>query len=551
MSRKIVYLLCLLFCLGACNDDRLSDSNAAAPPSSGEAVPVNLVLDVAPLSPPLSAITRTGTNASGLQASFSGMEVELSGQPVATTRAFPALNDSIIHSVVILQFEGTAPNSSCCKAQYIEASGGNLDLSNFTFSATQSPISRIAVIANVSSTYFDLSAWESGKTYEDLMNEHLKKKDFEATYPLYKVPQDANNRALMFGVTDTKIETGKLVTVVLQRIFTKCSFNIDVADALKTKYPIWQAQLANLPGRCYLIPAGRGEPFPGIALLGDDGYYNGSTVTTANGVFNADALDAYIPVNIQSDVPTATEQTRTLMAPTGSTYLQIVGLKLTQEGSIQDQVIYQIYLGSNFTTNYTISPNTFYNYTIRIKDDNPQDGTIVKFIPGYWGGKLQAYDANSAAVSFGDVRAVKWRYEKEIEFYPFDVRKVGIATPTYTMFWGPKGTLQPQSSLTDGRKNTWNIQGASGNDQYEASYACYHLNSTVTSENDLKWYQPSISQLVGTYLVCANLLSTLSAGYWSSTEYDANHAYYITKYGEIAYGVKAYGYYVRAAKDLN
>lgn len=550
MSRKIVYLLCILFCLGACNDDRLSDSNAVVSSLSGEAVPVNLVLDVVPLSSPLSTTTRAGANGTGLQASFSGMEVELSGQPVATTRQLPDLDESKIYSAVIFQFNGTTPSSTCVQATYIEASGDILDLSNFAFKNTQSPISRIVVIANLSSTYFNIADWDSGsKTYEELLDKHLKKKDYETTYPLFKAPQDASNRALMFGVSDTKIETGKLVTVILQRIFTKCSFNIDIADALKNKFPIWQAQLSNLPGRCYLIPAGRGKPFPSIALLGDDGYYNSSTVTTATGIFNSDDLSAYIPVNIQPDVPTATEQTRTLVAPIGGTYLQIMGLKMTAEGSIQDQVIYQIYLGSNFTTNYTISPNTFYNYTIRVKDDNPQDGTIVKFIPGYWGGKLQAYDASGAAVSFNNGNAVKWRYEKEIEFYPLDVRKAGTAT--YTMAWGPRGTSQTQNSLTDGHKNTWNIQGVSGNTQYEASYACYHLNSTITSEKDLKWYQPSISQLVGTYLVCANLISTLSAGYWSSTEYDVNNAYYITKYGEIAYGTKVYEYYVRAAKDLN
>lgn len=548
MSRKIVYLLCILFCLGACNDDRLSDSNADVTPPLGEAVPVNLVLDVAPLSSPLSATTRTDANGAGLRASFSGMEVELTGQPIASTRQFPSLDESKIYSAVIFQFSGTTVGATCVQAKYIDASGGVLDLSSFTFKDTQSPISRIAVVANVSNDYFNIQEWNAGsKTYQDLLNEHLKKQDYTA-YPLYTV--SANNRALMFGTTDTKLETGKLVTVVLQRMFAKCSFSIDITDALKQKYPIWHAQLLSLPGRSYLIPSGREKPFPNIVQLGDDGYYGGLSVAANKGVFSPEDLDTYVPVNLQPDVLTATEQTRSLVAPQGGTYLQIMGLKMTTDGSIQDQVIYQIYLGSNFTTNYTISPNTYYTYSIRVKDDNPEDGTVSRFIPGYWGGELKAYNEGGEVVAFESRDAVQWRYEKEIEFYPFDVKKAEAGAPTYMMYWGPKEVLSYTSSLTDGRMNTWNMQGKSANKKYEASYACYRLNSNVASAEDLVWYQPSISQLIGTYLVCANLLSTLSTGYWSSTSYNTNWAYYINKKGEIGYGDKEWNYYVRAARDV-
>lgn len=555
MSGKIVCLLCILFCLGACSDDRFSDSDPAVSPSLGEAVPVSLALDVAPLLSPLSGTTRIGAGDSGLQASFSGMEVELSGTPVVNTRGLPALDESGIYSVVILQFDGTTPESKCVQIKYIAASGGRLDLTGFTFRGTQAPISRIVVIANLNKDYFNETEWghTGNKTYQDLLNYYLKKSKDDSTdiYPLFKASDNPVNRALMFGMADTKIETGKLVTVVLQRIFAKASFNIEIAQKLKDKYSIWQAQLSNQPGRCYLVPAGREKPFPSSGTLGDDGYYNNSAVKAVNGVFNPDDLSAYIPVNLQPEVHTATEQTRTLVAPIGSTYLQIMGLKMTVTGNIEDQVIYQVYLGSNFTTDYTISSNTFYRYTIRVKDDNPQDGTIVKFIPGYWGGELKAYDENGAVVAFDSPNAKKWRYEKEIEVYPFDVNKVGSQPPTALLTWGPKLVLQNVASLTDGRKNTWNIHGTTPQSTYEASYACYNLNSNViSSENDLTWYQPSIAQLVGTYLVCSNLLSTLSAGYWSSTASDVNNAYFITKYGEVAYGRKDAPYFVRAVKDL-
>lgn len=484
MNGKIVCLWCILFCLGACGDDRFSDSDPAVSPPVGEAIPVSLALDVAPLLSPLSGTTRTGAGSSGLQASFSGMEVELSGTPVVNTRGLPDLEESGIYSVVILQFDGTLPESKCVQTKYIAASGGHLDLSGFTFRATNAPISRIVVIANLNRGYFDETEWSyaGSKTYQDLLNYYLSKSKDDSTdiYPLFKASDNPVNRALMFGMTDTKLETGKLVTVVLQRIFAKASFNIEIAQELKVKYPIWQAQLSNLPGRCYLVPAGRKKPFPASGDLGEDGYYGGSAVYAQNGVFASNALSAYIPVNLQPEVQTATEQTRTLVAPIGSTYLQIMGLKMTATGTLEDQVIYQVFLGSNFTTDYTIYSNTFYNYTINVKDDNPQDGTIVKFIPGYWGGELKAYDENGAVVAFDSENAKKWRYEKEIEVYPFDVNKVGSQPPTTLLNWGPKVDLQNVASLTDGRGNTWSIHGTSPQATYEASYACYKLNSSVS-----------------------------------------------------------------------
>lgn len=555
MSGKIVCLLCILFCLGACSDDRFSDSDPAFSPPLGEAIPVTLALDVAPLLSPLSGTTRTGTDGSGLQASFSGMEVELSGTPVVDTRTFPPLDESKIYSVVILQFDGTTSESRCIQIRYIAATaGGVINLDNFSFRATAAPISRIVAIANLSEDYFNLSEWShtGNKTYQDLLNNYLiKSQDSDDIYPLFKISGTAVNRALMLGMIETKLETGKLITVPLQRIFAKTSFNIEIAEKLKKKYSVWQAQLLNQPGRCYLVSAGRGEPFPSGGTLGDDGYYGSSAVNAVNGVFNPDVLSAYIPVNLQPEVLTATEQTRTLLAPTGGTYLQILGLKMTATGTIEDQVIYQVYLGSNFTTDYTISPNVFYRYTIHVKDDNPQDGTVVKLIPGYWGGELKAYDANGAVVALDSETAVKWRYEKQIEFYPFDLYKVNSDPPTTNVKWGPMESFFLGTSFVDGRQNTWNLQ-LSPKATYEASYACYKLNSNkISSKEDLVWYQPSIAQLIGTYLAIAGITPTLARGYWSSTDMaGTNDAYYLSKVGVVSYGRKDASYYVRAVKDV-
>lgn len=558
MSGKIVYLLCILFCVGACSDDRFSDSSPAVSAPLGEEIPVSLSLGVAPLLSPLSGTTRTGADGSGLQASFSGMEVELSGKPVVDTRTLTALDDSKLSSVFILQFDGVTSQSKSVQIKYISAGNdGKINLDGFTFRDTGGRVSRVVVIANLDAGYFNLEEWgtSGSKTYQDLLKLFIQKKEEGSDiYPLYNASQNPKNRALMFGQIDAKIETGKLVTVVLQRIFAKASFDIEISETLKGKYSIWQARLSNLPTKCYLAPVGRKKPFPSLGDLGLEGYYDTPVVKAENGIFNSADLSAYLPVHLQPEVETATEKTRTLVAPVGSSYLQIIGLNMSETGLITDQIIYQIYLGNNFTTDYTVSPNTFYKYTIRVKNDDPQDGTIIKFIPGYWGGKLKAYDKNGAEVAFTADNAVKWQYEKQIEVYPVDLLKPKLDDKNPTkMFWGPVNcNMKGATSLTDGRKNTWNIHESSPIQDYAASFVCYRLNgNTVTSENGLKWYLPSLTQLVGTYIVCSNLLSTLSQFYWSSTGYTGTgQAYYVNKDGKFFYGVTNWGAYVRAVKDV-
>lgn len=558
MSTKIAYLLCLLFCLGACTDDRFSDSGPVIPLLPGETIPVSLALDVAPLSPPPSVTTRTDGNGSGLKASFGGMEVELSGIPVADTRTFPVIDEDRIYSLIVLQFNGTLPSSKCIKAVYQDVADGKPDLSNISFDlAGDVSISRIVVIANLSSfPGLNIPDWNTtkSKTYQDLLDLNMNQQNYQTTYPLYNY--NNVNRAVMVGISDVKLEVGKLVTVVLQRNFAKASFKIDIAEHLKSKYSIWVAQLSSLPKESFLISSGRGNPFHS-GMLGEDGYYESTPVPAQAGVFPQGQLDAYLPVNIHPEILTASEQTRTLLAPKGTTYLQLMGYNLSDYGAIENQVIYQIYLGGNFTTNYTISPNISYIYTIHVKDDNPLDGTIVKFVAGYWGGQLKAYNGDGGEVGATDKSAVKWQYTKRIEVYPVDVNPPVYPLPSaLEMIWAPGGAVNSLNaiSLINGKQNTWNIMGSKDpqRNTYQAANACFLLNNNPSSIDQLNWYLPSISQLTGTYLVASGILSSLSDKYWSSTAVGSSSigAFYITKYGDLLQQNKTTPTSVRAVRDL-
>lgn len=562
---KIIYSLCILFCLCACSDDRFSNPDPVVSPPAGEIISgKNLSLVISPLSSPVGKLgsTRADGSVPVLKASFSGMDVELSGSSAADTRALlPENEESKIYSVAILQFDGTSTSSVCVQATYIpENPDGKIDLTNFSFkTGNSSTVSRIAVIANLSSDYLNLPDWngstQNKKYYQSLLNLFMEynAQDTSNSYPLYKTA--SSKRILMFGLTDVTLEQGKLVTVVMQRILAKIQLDIKIDGTVNKNYSNWQARLMNLPKKTYLMPAGRGTTFPTSANLGSDGYYNMDAVSiSSSDTFKVESLSYYIPINIHPDVPTATTQSRTLVAPRGSTYLQIVGTK--SDGVNMTQVIYQIFLGSNFTTNYSLSPNSNYKYTIHIRGESDQDGSIIKFIPGYWGGALKAYDKNGTLLgAIDNTTATKWRYEKKIEIYSTDI----VLNEKTEMYWG-LSTVSNATSLWDGYQNCVEIFGlpSSGVLEYPAFNACYQLNSRGTLASTA-WYLPSISQLMATYLVSANLASTMSAAYWSSTEVvniglnAGKNAYSLDKNGTMLESPKntVGGIFVRAARNLN
>lgn len=554
MSYKSVYTLCILFCLCACRDDRFFNPDPELPPVTGEAIPAAIAWEVEPLfSPqPLSEPTRASGKGSVLQASFPGMDVELSGSPVTRAAASQQDLENKIHSLFILQFNGVTKFSKCVQATYVPMTADLSALNDFSFKATESPVSRIVIIANLSSDYLNMEDWNAGtKTYSELRELNLAQSENES-YPLLGT---SPTKAVMFGISDVKLEAGTLVTVSLQRIFAKVAFNIDMVPALKTKYTIWQAQLMNIPGRCYFLPVERESFFPTLGKLGTEGFYNRAPVNAVSGVFDANALTYYVPVNIRPDVQFASVKTRTILAPQNTTYLLIAGLRMGLLGNIAEQVVYQIHLGDNLTSNYTISPNYFYNYKIHLMGESPDDGTVVRFVPGYWGGELKAYDeTGNVLANVSGATAVKWRYEKKIEVYSTDVVS---ADRSVVLPWGEFGSSFNGTNLMDGLGNTNNILLSGVSSQFPAFSSCINLNygdAPQFHKNDPGvWYLPSISQLLATYIAAANLYSTMSEGYWSSTAVNANgdNAYCLTRKGELLQMGKSSSNYVRAIRNLD
>ena len=215
---------------------------------------------------------------------------------------------------------------------------------------------------------------------------------------------------------------------------------------------------------------------------------------------------------------------------------------------VKDFSIYQLYLGTNFTTNYSVYANYDLTYNITLKGNSSDDTNVVRLIPGYFSGELTAYDASGNPLSsLNDPSAVEWKYPKRMEVYFSDGyypvgSSSGTTAPgaTALKWYAGSAALDKRgaTSLTEGHQNTALLQAAGVPwDDYAAAYTCYRgLNGYGQGKpgDDILWYLPSIGELIGTWISSSSTASQLSAGYWSSTACpDADEAFVITNEGKV------------------
>ncbi|MCS2584557.1 hypothetical protein NXY00_17715 [Bacteroides sp. BFG-551] len=359
----------------------------------------------------------------------------------------------------------------------------------------------------------------------------------------------------MCGQTAAEISVGKQLYVSLKRTVARVKFNITTTFNHFIEVPhTWNVTLVNIPTQSYYSVIGRKAVFPSVDLNRSGFFWSESLAmtTTANPVINTEPI--YIPVNLQQSVPTSTQSTRRDNSPKGGTYLQIIGLENQEIAGtpnlhiVKDFSIYQLFLGKNFTTDFSVYPNYDLTYNIILKGNNPEDTNVVRLIPGYFSGKLTAYDASGNRLSsVTDANAVKWQYPNKIEVYFSDGyypagSSSGTTTPGETNLKWYAGSAPLDklgaTSLTDGHENTARLQAAGVPwEDYAAAYTCYRgLNGYNQGKpaGDILWYLPSIGELIGTWISSSSTASQLSAGYWSSTACpDVDKAFVITNEGKV------------------
>ena len=560
MIRILTFSICVL-CLVGCTDDDMISSTSTFSPT--ETVPVKLTLSMEAYNVSLAGETRAGREDFVLSVSNSDMDIEIVGTPV--TRAIPATainEENAIYNFTVLQFAGTTADAKLSGKTTYPCPNGVIDTKSVDILLTTTGPGgaavkhRFVVITNTLSSDFNSLAVGTS-SYSDFQNLNFVRTENDPLFPLrqFTVNGQPKNTMMMCGLVDAVIATsGKQIAIALQRTVAKVTFNIDTDNADFSKFGNWDVSLMNIPNKSYFNTLGRKAVFPSPDAKERSTFYWEKLFTTPT---LGDPLPikekaSYIPINLQQTVATSTLATRRSNAPLGGTYLQIMGRQMTPPGIgsmpiVLDFVLYQIFLGKNLTTDFSVSPNYNLTYNIHLKDRSEDDSNVIRLIPGSFSGSLKASSDLGGTASLSDIKdtkAVRWEYSKRIETYfadsPFPwsgsgsddlgVYKLRWFAPTVA--YDNKGA----TSLTDGHSNTQKLQSNSSTFvYYPAALACYMgLNGNGQAAQAFNWYLPSIGELIGTWISSSSMASQLSPSYWSSTaRKDIQQAFIITNEGEV------------------
>lgn len=580
MIKKTIVSICIAcLALGGCTEDNLlSDPRT---PLSTEPVTVRLTLGIDDYNTSSDGKTRTEEMPPVLSMSSPDMDVELVATPAATRAASSSAaaitEDNAVYSYMGFQFDGTKADGKLVEKKFYTSPDGSIQTDEVEIASTPEGVKNmIVVLTNVNESDFE-SMTVNSSTYADLQNLCMTLVTDDGTFPRNKVilPNGGGEKTgiVMCGQTAAEISIGKQVYVSLKRTVARVRFNIT------TTYPhfvdvehTWNVTLMNIPTQSYYNVTGRKAIFPLESAKEDNSHLFWSksltTVTAANPVIKTTPL--YIPINLQQAVPTSTPKTRRDNAPSGGTYLQIIGLENKPVSGtdnlniVKDFSIYQLYLGINFTTNYSVSANYDLTYNITLKGNSPDDTNVIRLIPGYFSGELTAYNANGVALSsVTDGNAVKWKYPNKIELYFSDgYYPAGSSSGTTTageknLKWyagsAPFNKLGA-TSLTDGHKNTELLQAVDAPwEEYAAAYTCYRgtngYGQGISAEN-IHWYLPSVSELIGTWISSSSTQKQLADSYWSSTaDPNADKAFVVTNEGRVYSDAVGNTHAVRASQD--
>lgn len=557
-----ICISCLVF--GGCTEDRLLPDSRT--PLSTETVTVKLTLGIEDYNTSSEGKTRTEEMPPVLSMSSPDMDVELVATPVATrAAASPSAaitEDNAVYSYMGFQFTGTTPEGTLVEKKFFKSPDGSIRTDSVVIAKT-SPGEKnmIVVLANVNED--DFESIKDGSTYADLQSLCMTFAG-DSIFPRNKVNLGNNvekTGIVMCGQAAAEIVEGKQLYISLKRTVARVKFEI------KTIYPhfqqhthTWNVTLMNIPTQNYYNIIGRKAIFPLENSVDKASLFwtkSLATVEAKDPVINTDPI--YIPINLQQAVPTSTQSTRRDNAPIGGTYLQIMGLEKEKSSGaegldiVSDFSIYQIFLGKNFTTDYSVYPNYDLTYIITLKGNSSDDSNVIRLIPGYFSGELTAYDANDTPVSANV--AVKWKYPNKIESYFSDGYYPG-APDKKALKWYAGSSFDNKGaiSLTDGRENTSLLQKNSNTwKDYEAAYTCFRGTNGFDAgkqSGDAWWYLPSVSELIGTWISSSSTREQMADSYWSSTAAPGvDKAFVVTNKGEVHPDGVNQVHAVRASRD--
>jgi len=295
-----------------------------------------------------------------------------------TTRAGVAVEENSIMNLWILQFDGTAENSKLITAEYKPTVG---DLANMQLILKAGSNHTVHFVANT----FDSSLFnEANAPLNTFTLLQFKEKTFSII----------DENGMFTGSTDKYLRMNgsyigeipnKISSINLFRICSKISFNYISEDVSSVedgvRFRITSVQLKNVPTTSSYIsepannlvsppPAVTDYPVTSGSMAGDSG--ESYSIGDYSGY-----VTYYMPENISGENSLVWSQNlKPLYAPAKSTWLEIKGEGIGNDGRVNEYATFKFYLGNNLTTSYNINTNTQYNISLKFKGINLRDDRL-------------------------------------------------------------------------------------------------------------------------------------------------------------------------------
>lgn len=339
----------------------------------------------------------------GLEA-YAGTE---GGEPI--TKAGPQ-----IKNLWIVQYDGEDDEAVVVGVpQYLEDVEDEIRL-NLVASAGNS---FLFFLANTSD---ETMSFPVGSTIADLKKRSVTVTDSESLL--------ASDGDMVFvGLWTGVVEEGRDIICNLIRNIAKATVKIVPAEGIT----IQSWQIRSVPSMSYYYTNFSSEDeFPSLTGV--------SVIDYPLQSWTALPVEIYLPVNQRGVLSGITSQAyKNYYAPEGATYLFV---NAVCDGS---PVEYSFYLGENFTTDFNISPNHSYSFTINISDvGDPRNDTRVAYP------ELVDYSdsgdeiANCYIINPGETANVRYR----------------IPVKRVDEFWGGKNGYEDVPEYTLGIENPWQVE---------------------------------------------------------------------------------------------
>ena len=294
------------------------------------------------------------------------------------TRAGVAVDENAVMNLWVLQFDGTTDGSKLVRSEY-KATVGNL--ADLQIVLNQGTNHRVLFILNTfdSELFNEVNAPLNTYTYLQ-----FKQKTFSISDESGMFTGSTTKHLRMYGSYEGNVPN-KNSSILLYRIGARVNLTYTSEDVSSVpdgvRFRIMSVQLKNVPSTSSYIS----NPFNSVVFtpsaVVDYPVTTGSQTGASGEAYSIGDyigyVSYYMPENIRGIIASVgSQQQKPAYAPEKSTWFEIKGEGIGEDGRVNENVTFKLYLGNNLTSSYNINANTQYNITLKFKGVSLTDARL-------------------------------------------------------------------------------------------------------------------------------------------------------------------------------